>query len=180
MAVLPVDLTEDEKKVLDRIEFDPLKVRGAVEVVTAVCQAAKALAESLLERKAIPAHRLRFFADPDYNIGGHGSSRKQVLERNSHGQDILTNIHFLKYLHYFIYGPSLPPAVIEGFQEKVKACGMVTSGDIIPLGDYAKKQTRIHALDKSSAAEEFYKLALECGLQEYEARSIRDRVKKAR
>ena len=57
---------------------------------------------------------------------------------------------------------------------------MVTSGNIIPLGDSAKKLTRTHGLDKGHAAEEFYKLALECDLAEYEARSIRDRVKKAR
>lgn len=180
MAVIPVTLTEDEKKLLARIEFDPLTIKGGVEVVTAVCQAAKALAESLLGRKAIPTHRLRFFADPEYNIGGHGSSRKQVLEQNSHGHDILTSVHFLKHLRYFIYGPSLPPEVIEGFQEEVKACGMVTSGDIIPLGDRARKEARAAALDYGRAAEEFYKLALECGLEEYEARSIRDRVKKAK
>jgi hypothetical protein len=103
-----------------------------------------------------------------------------VPERNSHGRDILTSVHFLTYLRYFIYGPSLPPAVIEGFQEEVKACGMVTSGDIIPLGNRARKEARGAALDNGSAAEEFYKLALECGLEEYEARSIRDRVKKAK
>jgi hypothetical protein len=178
MAIVPVELTEDERKLLDRIEFDPLKIHGGVEVVAAVCQAAKALAQSLNERKAIPAHRLRFFTDPDYNIGGHGSSRKQLFERNSNGNDILTSVHFLKYLHYFIYGPSLSPTIIDGFQEKVKACGMVTSGDIIPLGEYAKKQVRTYTL--KSSAEDFYKLALECGLEEYEARSIRDSVKKVR
>ena len=41
---------------------------------------------------------------------------------------------------------------------------MVTSGDIIPLGDTAKRLTRDHHLDKHAAAEEFYKLALEHGM----------------
>jgi len=180
MAVSPIDLTEAEKRLADRIEFDASKIKGGVEEVEAVCAAARELATSLLNRKAIPPHRLRYFADPDYNVGGHGSSRKQILERNSTGRDILTNVHFLAYLRYFIYGPSLPPAVIESFQKEVKACGMVTSGDIIPLGDHAKKLTRSHQLDRNRAPEEFYKLALESGLQEHEARSIRDRVMKAR
>jgi hypothetical protein len=180
MAIVRVALTEDENEILSRIEFEPLKISGGADAVIAVCQAAKTLAESLLARHAIPAHRLRFFADPDYNIGGHGSSRQQWFERNSRGADILTSPHFLKYLHYFIYGPSLPPAVIEDFQQKVKACGMVTSGDIVPLGDHAKKQTREYSLDKHKASEEFYKLALECDLQEYQARSIRDAVMKLR
>lgn len=60
----------------------------------------------------------------------------------------------------------------------MKACGWVTSGDIIPLGDTAKKLARKYGLDSGHAAEEFYKLALEHGMQEYEARAIRDRVKK--
>jgi hypothetical protein len=33
MAIVPVELTEDERKLLDRIEFDPLKIHGGVEVV---------------------------------------------------------------------------------------------------------------------------------------------------
>ena len=60
----------------------------------------------------------------------------------------------------------LPVPVIDSFQREVKACGMVTSGDIIPLGDHAKKLMRLHHLDKGRAAEEFYKLALDCGLEE--------------
>lgn len=180
MAVSPVELTESEKKLLDRIEFDALKIRGGVNAVEAVCAAARDLALSLLNRKAIPAHRLRFFADPEYNIGGYGSSRKNLFERNSNGSDILTSPHFLEYLRYFIYGPSLPAHVIESFQNAVKECGMVTSGDIIPLGDTAKRLTRTQNLERGQAAEDFYKLALECGLKEYEARLIRNRVKKAR
>jgi hypothetical protein len=56
----------------------------------------------------------------------------------------------------------------------------VTSGDIIPLGDCAKRLMRAHGLDSGKAAEEFYKLAFECGMEEYEAKMIRDKVKRAR
>jgi hypothetical protein len=180
MTVTQVVLTDSEKKLVNRIQFDPLKIEGGVDGVQAVCSAARELALSLLNRKAIPEHRILFFNDPDYNIGGHGSSRKQILERNLHGKDFLTSVHFLKYLQYFLFGPSLPVPVIDRFGEIVKNCGNVTSGDIIPLGDEAKKLVRKHNLERSDAAEEFYKLALEHGLQEYEARSIRDRVKKAK
>jgi|SRR5581483_558758 len=180
MTVTQVVLTESEKNLVDRIQFDPLKIEGGVERVQAVCSAARELALSLLNRKAIPEHRIRFFKDPDYNIGGHGSSRQQIMERNLNGKDFLASVHFLKYLQYFIFGPSLPAPLIDRFGEVVKNCGNVTSGDIIPLGDEAKKLVRKHGLESNNAAEEFYKLALECGLQEYEARSIRDRVKKAK
>jgi hypothetical protein len=123
---------------------------------------------------------LRFFADPDYNIGGHGISRKERFERNARGKDIMTHVDFLRYLRYFIYGPALRDGAIEAFQAKVASCGMVTSGDIIPLGDLAKRLMQTHGLQSGKAAEEFYKLALECGLQEGEARSIRYRVHRAR
>src|SRR5260370_939608 len=98
MAVCPVALTDAEKKLVDRIEFEPLNIKGGPEEVQAVCDTARELTLSLLKRKAIPDHRLRFFDDPDYNIGGHGSSRKQIFERNARGHDILASVHFLKYL----------------------------------------------------------------------------------
>lgn len=47
------------------------------------------LAESLLERKAIPEVRLAYFTDPEMNVGGYGKSRKQVFEKNgTSGRDI--------------------------------------------------------------------------------------------
>jgi len=75
MPIIPVMLTDDEKEILSRIEFEPLEMSGGPDAVIAVCQAAKELTESLLERNAIPLHRLRFFTDKDYNIGGHGSMK---------------------------------------------------------------------------------------------------------
>ena len=88
----------------------------------------------------------------------------------------MRNPAFLKHLRYFLYGPALPDTVIAAFRQKVMDCGMVTSGDIVPLGDEAKRLTRAHGLEPAQAAEEFYKLALECGL-DGDAKSIRDAVK---
>lgn len=180
MPIAPIPLTEAEKALLERIEFDALRISGGPEQVNAVCSAARELTLSLLKRKAIPDHRVQWFTSPEHNIGGYKSSRKENFERNAHGADILSHVHYLPYLRYFIFGPQLPAAVIDRFGEAVKDCGMVTSGDIIPLGDTAKRLTRDYNLDKHEAAEEFYKLALEHGMVDYEARSIRDRVKKSR
>jgi len=57
MGIVPVKLTKDEENILSRIEFDPLKIQGGADAVTAVGQEAKVLTESLLDRNAIPAHR---------------------------------------------------------------------------------------------------------------------------
>jgi len=85
----------------------------------------------------------------------------------------------LKYLRYFLYGPDLPHQVTEAFRQKITDIGFVTSSDIVPLGVFARQLTRTNSLDAVDPAEEFFKLALDCGLELYEARSIRDSVKAA-
>ncbi len=99
----------------------------------------------------------------------------------SRGDAIFRRPHFVKYLRYFVYGPDLPKPVIEAFQQKVIDCGTpFTSGDSITLRDFARHLTRSHGLAAGDAAEEFYKLALDCGLDAGDARSVRDVVKKLR
>jgi hypothetical protein len=180
-AVKTAELTKEEQALLARIAFEPSRSMHDAETARANGEAAFALTTSLIHRKAIPDVRLKWFTDPVHNIGGHGASRQAIFEKNgTHGQDILRHPHFLKHLRYFIYGPELPTAVMHTFESKVADCEPVTSGDIIPLGDCAKQQVRSHGLDPARAAEEFYKLALECGLNAGEARSIRDAVKTVR
>src|SRR5437588_2778796 len=170
-----VQLTDSEKALVARVDFEPSGQTHDAAGALANGEAAHALTKSLMERKAIPDVRLRWFTDPNYNIGGHGSSRQQIFVKNgTRGEDILRHPHFLKHLRYFVYGPDLPASVVESFEKEVAGCGGVTSGDIIPLGDHAKQQARRHSLDAGKAAEEFYKLALECGLGMYDARAIRD------
>jgi hypothetical protein len=176
-----VELTESENALIARIDFKPSLSPHDYEAVLANSEAPLALAKSLLARKAIPEPRRRWFEDSACNIGGRGDSRQDAFAKKGiRGDDMFRHPHFRKYLRYFVYGPDLPATVLDGFAEKVSGCGTVTSGDIIPLGEYAKQQTRAHGLDGGRAAEEFYKLALECGLDEYEARSIRHAVKTAR
>jgi len=80
-----------------------------------------------------------------------------------------------------LYGPDLPKPVLAAFQQKVIDCGEpFTSGDSITVGDFARHLTRSHHLEAGIAAEEFYKLALDCGLDSGGARSVRDAVKTVR
>jgi hypothetical protein len=176
-----VGLTEPEQALAAQINFEPSRTAHDATAVRASGEAAAALMKSLKARKAIPEVRVQWFTDPEYNVGGHGASRQDIFVKNgARGDDILRHPHFLKHLHYFIYGPDLPASVIEIFEQEVADCGGVTSGDIIPLGNHAKQQVRTHGLDTDKAAEEFYKLALESGLDASDARSIRDAVKKAK
>lgn len=120
------------------------------------------LAESLLERKAIPDIRLAYFTDPEMNAGGYGKSRQQVFEKNgTAGRDILRHPHFMAYLRYFISGPDLPKPVVEGFC-KVIDDDAGTSGMVLDqIKAFVRKAVRDRGLDPGHAADEFYKLAHE-------------------
>lgn len=175
-----IELTPEETALLGKIDFEPSSRKHDATHWRSVGSASQKLMESLIERKAIPEVRMKFFSDPVFNIGGRGRSRLQIFEMNgTRGAEILRHPHFLKYLWYFIYGPDLPRKIIEAFRQEVAACGPLTSGDILPLGESARRLTRTHRLDAKAAAEEFYKLALECGLDATDARSVRDAVRKA-
>ena len=177
-----IELMVEEKALLGRVDFAPASnEKHDPEHWNAVGEAALGLMESLIARKAIPDVRSKYFTDPDFNVGGRGRSRAQIFEKSgTHGEAIFRHPHFLKYLHYFLYGPDLPPAVIEAFRQKIAVMGPVTSSDIVPLGAFARQLVRNRRLRGDDPAEEFFKLALDCGLELYEARSIRDSVKAAR
>lgn len=167
-----VELTERERELIARIDFDPheMRLHGRFEeVLEESCVAAKDLALSLLGRDAIPEIRRRYFTDPDLNVGSK-RSRKEIFEGNGTGGDaILEHAHFLPYLKYFVYGPELPKQTIAGFCELVN-----DDVERDRLRIYAREEVRQRSLDRRDAAEEFYKLALECGLYESDARSVRD------
>lgn len=179
---LAIELNENEKDLVSRIDFDP---SGRSQNRDSWRQAADAMADlmrSLLERNAIPEPRKKYFTDPAYNVGGHGLSRLQIFEKNgTRGDAIFKHGNFVKYLRYFLFGPDLPNNVIEGFQKKVTDCGTpFTSGDSLTVADFARQLTRSHGLAGPQAAEEFYKLSLDCGLDSDDARTIRDSVQKVR
>jgi hypothetical protein len=177
-----IKLTAEEKALVSRIDFDPTSSkRSEPGYSNAVGEAALGLMKSLIARNAIPEVRMRYFSDADFNVGGRGRSRAQIFENNgTGGEAIFRHSHFLKYLRYFLYGADLPPQVIEAFREKIADIRFVTSSDIIPLATFGRQMARANRLDAGDAAEEFFKLSLDCGLELYEARSIRDSVKTAR
>ena len=134
-----VQLTEEEKLLLEQIDFNPSSEIHNADYWRAVGDAVQKLMEFLLQRKAIPEVRGRVFTDPKFNIGGRGRSRAQIFEKNGRrGNAIFRHPHFLKHLHYFLFGPDLPADVIKAFEERVRECGHVTSSDIVPLGQFAR------------------------------------------
>lgn len=180
LDTMRMGLTPDEQHLLDQIELnastqhDHQRWRRNGELVVE-------LTNRLADRDAIPAHRLLYFTDPEYNVGGRGRSRMGVFEHNGcQGEDILRHPHFLKFLRYFLEGPDLPTSIIVQFATEVEACDPVTSGDIIPLAKLARDLIRRSGLDPNPASEEFFKLALEAGLDASDAESMRQSVRQIR
>jgi hypothetical protein len=177
MAVVPpqrIALTVEEERLHKQIDFDP-QDPGFHETLVRSCDAAKPLAESLLKRKAIPKIRLAYFTDPEYNVGSK-RSRRAIFEGNGcHGEEILGHGNFLKFLKYFIHGPDLPATTLKGFCELIDR-----DRDRQELRSYARAEIRSRGLDARDASEEFYKLALECDLDEGYARSVRDAARSTR
>jgi len=73
-------------------------------------------------------------------------------------------------------GPDLPLPVIEAFSDVVESCGPVTSGDVEILRKNARTLTKQYSLPPHQAADEFYKLVLECGAGQMYADSVRRAV----
>lgn len=179
---LAIELNDKERGLLSRIDFAPSSATFNRDSWAPVAEAMAELMHSLLQRNAIPEPRKRYFTDSAYNIGGHGLSRLQVFEKNgTRGTAIFRHGNFLKYLRYFVFGPDLPNQVIDAFHDKVVACGSpFTGSDALEVAENARSLTRSHHLDRRKAPDEFYKLALDCGLDADDARSVRDRVMKVR
>lgn len=140
-----------------------------------------ALLASLSERGGVPAHRLSYWNDPDYNYGRIKASRKGLFERNDcHGEEIYTHPHFIKHLRYILLGADLPDAVISEFEREVGDPQWVTSSDALALGKHARALVRRYGLEAGRAADEFFKLCLDIGLSLRTALGVMRSVKQAR
>jgi hypothetical protein len=178
MARLPTfTLTVSEEKLLEQIEFT-----GAPEDTQGASSrgAAGKLAKSLFARRVIPKARLSYFVDAKFNVGSTLSRREQFERNGTRGDEILVHPHFLKYLEYFIFGPDLPTEAITALSDRVKEEEFISGSDIPELCDIVRRQTSRHRLAPRTAADEFFKLAIECGLDLSVARQIRDAAARVR
>lgn len=174
-----IQLTPEEDELLKTIDFDLRQ--SDWEARKACLDAAGALTESLLKRGAIAEIRTRYLTDAALNIGGHGKSRIQGFAAHGLGRsEIFRHGNFLKYLRYFIYGPDLPAATIEGFT-KIIDDDAGTSGEVLDqLCRFTRAEVRRGLpVERYKLPEEFFKLALEKDLDLHVARCVRDSAQRA-
>lgn len=181
MRILKIELTQAEQELYNKICFpSPNQMQLSDLDLKASANAATSLTLSLLNRKAIPENRIRYFVDPDLNIGTK-MSHKEVFEKNgTSAKNIFSHRHFLPYLHYFIFGPDLPTETIDAFSQIVSAEPFISGSDMPGLRKFVRSESRKYRLDPKDACEEFYKLALECGINNDLARMLRDDVRMVR
>ncbi len=84
--------------------------------------------------------------------------------------------HFWKYLLYFINGADLPRNVVDDFRKIAD----YEFRDHNALSSLASRTSRILPGDHSSKAEEFFKLAIDCGCPVSEALGVRRAVMQVR
>ncbi|WP_275787715.1 hypothetical protein [Pararhizobium gei] len=171
-----IDLTGAENALVERIDLrDHLPSGEDPHVIyLANREPILALLQSLNDRKAIPPQRLAYWNDPAYTSGPSKLSRKEVFESNgTYGPDIFAHPHFRRYLRYFLYGADLPAAAIREFEQQLASFGTFSGSDIIALTAKTREIVRRHRLTDDSVPDEFFKLALDNGLDRHAAKAVR-------
>jgi len=172
-----IALNEDEAALLSDIELDQSKLDH--ERYKQQGPLVLRLLKSLVNRSAIPEVRRLYWSDPEYQIGRLKTSHKGLFERNGRqGDEIYTHPHFLKYLRYFLFGAQLPEAAISEFEEVIGNPEWVSSGDITDITKGTRNIVRKYGLQAED--DEFYRLALDVGLSQWYAKSVRDAVKQVK
>jgi hypothetical protein len=176
MEISVIELTSEELELIRCIPFSPKREALSQEEYAIASTAAASLMRSLLKRKVIPKIRIRYFFDADFNTRSR-KSHKEIFEMNgTSGEDIYKHPHFWPFLHYFIFGPDLPKEIKEAFLQIIGSEEYISGSDMAGLRKFVRSQTRKYGLYPKEVSEEFYKLALECGIENNLARMIRDAV----
>tara|TARA_R110002072_G_scaffold163854_3_gene316764 strand:- start:55 stop:606 length:552 start_codon:yes stop_codon:yes gene_type:complete len=156
---LKITLTTREEKLLSKIEFDPSATNHGNDT-RENCQRAAELANMLIKRKIIPAHRIAVFTEADYSTNRGTPPYEQFSRNGNTHEEILQHPHFLPWLRYFIYGPKLPQTLTSQVENKIDELGDLTSGDTETLRHFIRSTARKHKLIKSDA-DEVFKLIFE-------------------
>ena len=176
-----IQLTRQEAAICEALNFDQGAFVGDYPTGQRNGHLACQLMHLLLARSAIPAQRLAYFDDPTYRHGRIKGSRRKLFERNGTADDeIYRHPNFLEHLRYFLFGASLPNSVIERFSEAAGRFGHVGPSDALELGKLARDLTRQFGLQPHEASDEFFKLALDCGIYHGHAERIANSVRNIR
>lgn len=181
MARHSIKLTPEEEALKASIHFKWEAMQGDYKAVITNGERVTKLVELLAKREAVPERRIKYWDHPDYQHGRLKGSHKSIFERNgTKGREIFEHVHFLPYLKYMIDGADLAAPLVDRFSDKVEDLGRVSGSDALDLAKDARNEIRKYGLAPFEACEEYYKLALDCGIAEMWANTIRENLKKMR
>lgn len=183
MEKFRVSLTESEEVLVARIDFgDGHRNHGdKYEAYLANREPIVELLASLGERGGLPDHRVRYWTDPEYHHGRRKESREQMFARNgSVGDEAYVHPGFVKHLRYMLFGAKMPAEMMTAFEHEVGDPEMVSFGDALDLGKFARTLVRRHALEPHQACDEFFRLSLDLGISAEAAQRIRKIVEETR
>ncbi|MFO1111701.1 MAG: hypothetical protein U1E61_21230 [Bradyrhizobium sp.] len=176
-----IELSNAESALLAQIDFNWDTRRHDHEGFARNSENVAQLVSALLARNAIPEHRLKYFNDPAYRTGRIKGSRRDLYLRNRNtDEDILRSYSFLKEARYFVCGPALPAEAVTEFRQTATEFGHVGPSDSIELANLARRQVRTYGLLPHEVAEEYFKLALDCGIWVGHALHVEERIRKMR
>lgn len=169
-------LTPEEKALADQIDFrdEIAHHEDGHEIYKANRVPIMALLNFLIVRDAIPKNRLAYWTSPELNPGRIKGSHKEIFKRNgSDGEEAYTHPNFIPLFRYFLYGAKLPQAAIDEFEAQVGSPEWFGGSDMIALTKKTLELVRKYGLRGSRDSDEFMKLALDLGLNSYNANSVR-------
>lgn len=172
-----IALTDQEQAWLGQIDFS----RRHDDATVRSLQPMAALFESLVARGGIPVERMRYYTSPDRYPSGRGRSREAWFEANGTPADgAHLEASFLPRLEYYVFGPNLPADIVSAFRQAALSDGRLSSWEIERLKPGATQVVRALAQEISLSAEEFLKLAFECGAQPTAATALWESLCKVR
>ena len=178
-----IEMTPEETQILEEMRLRQEQLFGDHSLAERNGELSLALMRSLLQRHAISDVRLKYFEDPPFRTRRLNGSYRSLFERNkTMGDDIYRHANFLRHLRYFLSGVEVPKEAIEAFVQRAHSYGRVGPSDALELGAMARDLTRKFGLltDTEATAEEFYNLALDCGINQGHAAVVRNRVRSMR
>ena len=173
-----VELTEEEQKLYQDVLS--LDINEDYDERIRKLDSLKLLTKSLLDRKAIPEQRIKFFTDKDFQFGGAKKSRKEVFESNgTKGTEIFRHAHFIRYLIYFVEGANLDNHLIKSI-EGICDRNHYSDDAIGEIYNFLKSGSLIPK-DKSSRqelADEIFKLLVDLKVELSYCHQIRNKIRR--
>lgn len=154
---MKITLTKEEQKKWELANDKGLENKTSEKQKAEVLISREELMESLRDRKVIPEIRLKYYFLPQYNLKNTKKARSANFENFQHPY---REISFLKYLTYFIEGPSIPEELLNNINE-IRAKYPYTGDSLDEVKKAVRNYLKNDPANKSILAEELYKLYLE-------------------